>query len=273
MLARDRISISASPPAAELHRAPAAANDSSLAKAFAILDVENHCDWALANYKRVVAEFCKLFAARRLIEIGGGRDPLFDPREIENLCAEITVNDISSGELAVLPHGYRTACFDVAGDISSVAHLRNSFDLAFSRMVFEHVADGQRAWANLYELLAPGGVALAHIPTLYAAPFVLNWLLPDRLATAIVKQLYPNRTDEDDPVFPARYSWCFAQDERMRSMLSEIGYREIVVQPFYGHGYYNPFPIVRDIHKRFTAIARRRDWRAMACFAYIAVRK
>ena len=107
-------------------------------------------------------------------------------------------------------------------------------------MVFEHVTDGQRAWANLYELLAPGGVALAYIPTLFAFPFVVNWLLPDKLAAAIVKTLYKNRTDDDDPVFPARYSWCFT-DARLAKMLSDIGYREIFVQPFYGHGYYKSF--------------------------------
>ena len=83
-----------------------------------------------------------------------------------------------------------------------VADLRGIFDLAFSRMVFEHVADGQRAWNNLYELLAPGGVALAFIPTLYSFPFVVNWLLPDDVAAKIVKLLYRNRTDDEDPVFP-----------------------------------------------------------------------
>jgi SAM-dependent methyltransferase len=273
MLVPDRISVSPVASAASAGHSLAVAARSSLAEAFAALGVEENCDWALANYKRAVTDFCKRFEARRLIEVGGGRDPLFDLAEIKDLGVEMTVNDISAGELAVLPPGYSTACFDVAGDISGVAHLRNSFDFAFSRMVFEHVADGQRAWANLYELLAPGGIALAHVPTLYSVPFVLNLLLPDKIAATIVKHFFPNRTDEDDPVFPARYSWCFAQDARMRTMLSAIGYREIVVQPFYGHGYYNPFPIVRDVHRWFTGIARRRDWRTIASFAYIAVRK
>ena len=244
-----------------------------LANAIASLDIENHRDWAWDNYKRVVRDLCGLRAAHRLIEIGGGRDPLFDRTEIEDFGVEMTVNDISPTELAVLPQGYRTACFDVAGDISSVGHLRSSFDLAFSRMVFEHVADGQRAWANLHELLAPDGVALAFIPTLYSVPFVLNWLLPDKLTAAIVKQFFPNRTDKEDPVFPARYSWCFADDARMRSMLSAIGYREVVVQPFYGHRYYASFPIIRDAHKWFTGIARQKDWRKLASYAYIAARK
>jgi SAM-dependent methyltransferase len=244
-----------------------------LANAFSLLDIENHDEWAWANYKRVIRDLCTRLSAYRLIEIGGGRDPLFDLADISDLGVEMTVNDIASSELAALPHGYRTACFDVAGDISPVANLRGTFDFAFSRMVFEHVADGQRAWANLYELLAPGGVALAFVPTLYALPFLLNWLLPDKFAAAIVKTIFRHRTDDADPVFPARYSWCIADEARINSMLSAIGYRDIVVQPFYGHGYYRYFPVIRDVHERFTGLARQRNWRMLASFAYIAARK
>ena len=244
-----------------------------LAHAFSSLNIENYDEWAWTNYKHAVRNLCTRLSAQRLIEIGGGRDPLFGLDEISDLGVKMTVNDVANGELAVLPHCYQTACFDVAGDISRVANLRGTFDLAFSRMVFEHVADGQRAWANLYELLAPGGVALAFAPTLYSLPFLLNWLLPDRLAAAIVKAIFRHRTDDADPVFPARYSWCVADTARMDSMLSAIGYRDVFVQPFYGHGYYRSFPIIRDMHERFTSLARRHDWRMLASFAYIAARK
>jgi SAM-dependent methyltransferase len=254
-------------------KATKSASPNFLAHAFSSLDIENYDEWAWANYKRVISDLCTRLAAHRLIEIGGGRDPLFTVADIDSLGVEMTVNDIAGGELAALPHGYQTACFDVAGDISPVANLRGTFDFAFSRMVFEHVADGQRAWANLYELLAPGGVALAFVPTLYALPFFLNWLLPDKLAAAIVKAIFRHRTDDADPVFPARYSWCIADEARMNAMLSAIGYRDIVVQPFYGHGYYRYFPIIRDMHERFTGLARQHDWRKLASFAYIAARK
>lgn len=243
-----------------------------LAKTLASLGVETNQRWAWDNYKRVVEELCRQLEAKRIVEIGGGRDPLFTPAEIARLGVEMTVNDISADELAVLPKGYRTACFDVAGDIAGVADMRGRFDLAFSRMVFEHVADGRRAWSNLYELLAPGGVALAFVPTLYALPFVINLLLPDKLAAGIVKMLFANRTDEEDPVFPARYSWCFT-DHRLDRMLSAVGYREVAVLPFYGHDYYELFPLIRDVNAWFTKLARRNDWRTFSSHAYIAVRK
>jgi hypothetical protein len=98
-------------------------------------------------------------------------------------------------------------------------------------------------------------------------------MLPDKLAAAIVRKFGPDRSEQEDPVFPARYSWCFADDARMRSMLSTIGFREIVVQPFYGHAYYDKFPVVRNVHEWFTGVARNNDWRTFASFAYIAVRK
>jgi SAM-dependent methyltransferase len=243
-----------------------------LANAFASLDVENDHRWAWANYKRTVQHLCRAFGVRSIVEIGGGRDPLFSLGEINELGAEMTVSDIAPAELAALPQGYRTACFDVAGDITQTLERRDRFDLAFSRMVLEHVEDGQRAWSNMYELLAPGGVALAFVPTLYALPFVLNWLLPDELAAEIVKLIYHHR-DHDDPVFPAHYSWCVADETRLRPMLTAIGYRDIVVQPFYGHGYYRYFPLVREAHEWFTGVARRHDWRLIASFAYIAARK
>ena len=250
----------------------AADRSSSLAQALAALGVENNAEWAWANYERVVRELATRLGAKRLLEVGGGRDPLFTIPEIERLGVEVTVNDIAPGELAVLPKTYKTACFDVAGDLTPVADRRGQFDLAFSRMVFEHVADGQKAWSNLYEMLSPGGVGLSFMPTLYTLPFVVNLLLPDKLAASIVKALFANRTDDEDPVFPARYSWCFT-DERLTRMLTDIGYREVVVMPFYGHSYYQSFPLVRDVNAWVTKLARRNDWRAISSYAYVAVRK
>jgi len=252
-------------------RAPAQAL--SLAEALAPLAIEHSEGWAWANYEHVVRHLAEVTQAKKLIEIGGGRDPLFGREALAALGAELTVNDISPVELAALPKGYCTACFDIAGDLSAEEIARGGYDLAFSRMVFEHVADGRRAWENLFRLLAPGGIGLAFVPTLYAFPFVANWLLPDDFAAKIVKLVYKNRTDDEDPVFPARYSWTVASEKKLKPMLQGIGYREAMVVPFYGHGYYRPFPILRDVHAKFTEVARARDWRFFASYAYIAARK
>jgi 2-polyprenyl-3-methyl-5-hydroxy-6-metoxy-1,4-benzoquinol methylase len=251
----------------------AAYREETLASALAPLHVEHTESWAWENYERVVRHLATNFCAKKLIEIGGGRDPLFGREALANMGAELTVNDISETELAELPKGYRTACFDIAGELNQAEIDRSGYDLAFSRMVFEHVADGQRAWKNLHEILSPGGIGLAFVPTLYAFPFVVNWLLPDDFAAKIVKMLYANRTDDGDPVFPARYSWTVASERKLKPMLEAIGYRDVMVVPFYGHEYYRPFPVIRDIHAWFTKLARKHDWRFFASYAYIAARK
>jgi SAM-dependent methyltransferase len=250
-----------------------AAKPETLAEALQPLGIEHTESWAWENYERVVRHLTQTFGAKKLIEIGGGRDPLFGREALADMKAELTVNDISEKELAELPKGYRTACFDIAGDLDAAEVARSGYDLAFSRMVFEHVVDGPRGWRNLYRTLSPGGVGLAFVPTLYAFPFVVNWLLPDKFAASIVKLLYRNRTDEGDPVFPARYSWTVASEKKLKPMLTAIGYRDVMVIPFYGHDYYRPFPVIRDIHAWFTKIARARDWRFFASYAYIAARK
>jgi hypothetical protein len=59
----------------------------------------------------------------------------------------------------------------------------------------------------------------------------------------------------------------------MRRRLEGVGFSEVLVLPFYGHSYYRNFPVIRDIHRGFTALARKMDMRLLASYAYIAVRK
>jgi SAM-dependent methyltransferase len=244
-----------------------------LAEVFEQLGVQHSDVWGWDNYVRVIRQLAAKYGARRLMEIGGGRSPLFAPDELADMGAELTVNDISANELVRLPSSYRTACFDIAGELSRGAVERNACDLAFSKMVFEHVEDGRRAWRNVHEILSPGGVAIAFLPTLFALPFVLNKLLPDTFAEWLIKLVNRERNDETSPVFPARYSRSYAVERWLRPMLAEIGYRDILIVPFYGHVYYRRFPVIRDLHARFTRLARERDWRLFASYAYIVVRK
>lgn len=245
----------------------------SLARIISALGITADYRWAWDHYEEVVGTVARVTHAKRFLEIGGGRDPLFDAGELAAAGITLTVNDISASELARLPDSYHKAVFDVAGDISGRTDLHGQFDLIFSQMVFEHVSDGEKAWANVYDLLAPGGVALAFIPTLYALPFIANKLLPDAAARKIVQSLYRHRGEQTYPVFPARYSFAYASESKLKPMLAAIGYREMAALPFYGHEYYARFPLVRTIHRQFTALAKAKDWRVLASYAYIIVRK
>ena len=74
-----------------------------LARAFRELGVQNDRHWAWDNYENVVRGLARILNARRLLEVGGGRDPLFKADELSALGIEMTINDISQTELDVLP--------------------------------------------------------------------------------------------------------------------------------------------------------------------------
>src|SRR5438132_13769830 len=82
-------------------------------------------------------------------DVGGGAHPFLSTEEIEANGLRYTVLDISADELSKAPANVRKVECDIAGNLcaareigpSSPAILANHFDLVFSVMVAEHVAD------------------------------------------------------------------------------------------------------------------------------------
>jgi SAM-dependent methyltransferase len=230
-------------------------------------------DWCWDGYKPTIVALAKAYGLKRLLEIGGGRDPSFSPEEAAEHGFQVTINDISSVELENMKANFGTACFDVSGDISSTGIAKGAYDLGYSRMVFEHVKDVEQAWKNLYQLLAPGGVAIAFYPTLYCPPFVVNKLIPESVSSAIVNLLYKHRTAEEDPKFPAFYDHCYGAPGLVEPMLRDIGYSDVAIMPFYGHEYFVNIPVVREIDAMVSNLARRTNFGRLSAYAYAVVRK
>jgi len=208
------------------------------------------------------------YPAARILELGAGRWPSFRLAEMPTTVESYTVNDISEHELSLLPAGYEKACFDVSGDAENFS---DTYDVVFSRFLAEHVPDGVAMHRNVYRVLRPEGVAFHLIPTLYALPFVLNKLAPERLTTPLLKLLSPRRAIS--PKFPAYYSACYGSPAQMTAMLHEIGYRRVEVRNFYGHFYYEKIPLLRSLHRRFSSLAARRGWHLLGSYAYITAYK
>lgn len=199
-----------------------------------------------------------------ILELGGGRRPSFRLADMPANLRSYTVNDISEAELSLVPDGYDKACFDVAGDASA---FEGRYDVVFSRFLAEHVKDGRAMHRNVYKVLKPGGVAFHLIPTLYALPFVINRLLPERIGQKVLDVLSPRR--EISPKFPAYYSQCYGDSRTMRRLFKDIGYERVEIRNFYGHFYYETIPGLRDIEAWFSKLAGRRQWSAVSSYAYI----
>jgi SAM-dependent methyltransferase len=238
---------------------------SALQKFVEDIVVSNDSTWAWENYKSVVLSLQRKFDCKSLIEIGGGRSPLIDEQEHISLGVQYTVNDISATELALAPKWPFKACFDIC---SPPLGTDSSFDLIFSKMVLEHIPSGKAAFRAIYNMLVPGGVCLSFFPTLYCLPFLVNYLVPEKLSVKLQRTVDLRA----NPKFPAYYSWC-RSTAFLRRNLEAIGFRDVVISAFYGHGYYRSIPLLQTVQRHWTHLARAKDLRLLSSFAYAFVQK
>lgn len=219
---------------------------------------------AMQGYDNTLRSLIERYPDADILELGGGRWPSFRLSEMPSNLKSYTVNDISENELSLVPKGYDKACFDVSGDASA---FEGRYDVVFSRFLAEHVRDGRGMHRNIHKVLKPGGVAFHLIPTLYALPFVINRLLPERVGQKVLDVFSPRR--EISPKFPAYYSQCYGDTRDMRRMFKEIGYERVEIRNFYGHFYYEKIPGLRQVEKWFSELASRNEWSIVSSYAYI----
>lgn len=224
---------------------------------------------AFTGYLNKLSELVSGYPKARILELGGGRAPSFTLAELPSNVDSYTVNDISAEELSLVAPEYERACFDVVGDTSDFV---GQFDVIFSRTLAEHVSDGRKMHENVLSMLRPGGVAFHMMPTLYSPPFVINRLLPETLSHKILVSFFPQRRDIA-PKFPAPYSWCYGSRPRMSRMLKEVGYSKVDIETFYGHGYFEAVPVVKQIDAALSSLAARRDWSWYGSYAYLVLTK
>jgi 2-polyprenyl-3-methyl-5-hydroxy-6-metoxy-1,4-benzoquinol methylase len=226
--------------------------------------------WAFTNYKEFISTIARRQKSKSLLEVGGGRSPHFTEAEINQFGSRLTVNDISQSELDRAPDWVDKTCFDISGDVGEDQH--GKYDLIFSRMVFEHIKNADQAYHNIYNLLSDGGICINFHPTFYAPPFVLNYFLPDTLSSKVLQFFFKHRNIDETPKFPAHYSLCYAT-EKNRKRIQKAGFSDVKIIPFYGHGYYQKIPIVRNISGSVSKYLERKQNRTFSSYAYTIVKK
>lgn len=205
---------------------------------------------AWGGYTGYVQDLIVRSGARRVLELGGGANPAIPLDFLERHGVEYTVLDISPTELAKAPAGYRTLCRDIGAARMDLSDRAGYYNLVFSKMLAEHVRDGEQMHRNVFRLLAPGGHAVHYFPTLYAPPFVVNRLFPERLTDHLLHWLESGREqDGRKGKFPAYYSWCRGPTRRQLARLQGLGYAVEEYIGFFGHRvYYRRLPPVRRVH-------------------------
>jgi SAM-dependent methyltransferase len=223
------------------------------------------------DYATVLSELAEtLGKGSRLGEIGGGANPLFDLEFVESHEFEYTVFDISQAELDKAPNGYKKVVADIA---SPTWDAGGDFDLVFSQMVAEHVADADAFLRNTRAMLAPGGRAVHLFPTLYYPWFVANRLLPERLAYELLIKITPHRVNSGSRgKFPAYYRGCRGPTRKQLQRYQQEGF---VVERFIamtGSRYTERVPVVRSLEAAFATWARRRRIAALTSYSIVVLK-
>lgn len=209
---------------------------------------------------------------RRVVEIGGGANPSLPLEFVERTGIEYTLLDISQAELDKAPAGY----LKVRADICAVNFSGcGRFDFAFSRMLAEHVTNGERFHRNVYSLLDSGGVAFHFFPTLYAPPFVANYLLPERLGETLLMAIQPGRERSGKTgKFPAYYQWCRGPLQSQIARFERIGFLVEEYAGFFGHEpYYRKLPPVHFLHLRLAEFLSKHPVASLTSFAHVLLVK
>jgi SAM-dependent methyltransferase len=232
------------------------------------IEPSKHWKTAMQGYADELMALVSRYPDANILELGGGRWPSFRLAEMPDNVAHYTVNDIDPNELAHNGPEYDKACFDVSGDSSE---FKDTYDVVFSRFLAEHVEDGLAMHRNVFNVLKPGGAAFHLIPTLYATPFVINRIFPERLSTALLSLF--TRRREISPKFPAYYSACHGDTRKMRKIFRDIGYSRVEIRNFYGHFYYENIPVARELEQLASGLAAKNEWKWWSSYAYITAYK
>lgn len=210
---------------------------------------------------------------RRIIEIGAGANPFFTIEFVRQHGLDYTLLDISQRELDKAPEGFHKVCADVCAD--RLPDECSGYDFAFSRMLAEHVPDGRRFHGNVYAMLGPGGRAFHFFPTLFAPPFVVNWILPESVSSALLQLLQPGR-DPDGNLgkFPARYHWCRGPLASQVKKFESLGFDVIEYAGYYGHdAYYQKVPPMLAVHRAISRMLKAHPVAALTSFAHVVLEK
>lgn len=183
---------------------------------------------------------------------------------------EYTILDISPGELAKAPSVYRTIHADIG---EKDLRIDERFDFIFSRMLAEHVKDGEAFHRNVAGLLTPGGVAFHFFPTLYAPPFIINRLFPEYAARALLNLIQSGREARGKHrKFPAYYSWCRGPTATQISRFQSVGLEVEEYIGFFGHsGYYKKLPLAERLHRLLADWLVRHPVSGLTSFAFVVL--
>lgn len=212
------------------------------------------------------------YGSKRILEIGAGANPTIPVTTLQGRNLVYTVNDISADELEKAGPECDRLCFDFScGTVPDA--IRGKYDFVFSRMVNEHVQDGERYYRNIFDVLDKGGMTVHWYSTLYAFPFVINRFTPEWLSSALLA-VFSSRDRVKHDKFKAYYSWGRGPSVEMQRGFESIGYEIVDFAGYFGHSYYRrrlpPLHRLEEVKARWLV---KHPVPALTSYARVILRK
>ena len=196
-----------------------------------------------------IEELIAAYAPKRVCEIGAGGNPAISQDAVRKHGLLFRAVDEAEGEL-VKSGRTETLVYDVCAPENPLPDA--PYDLIFSRMTAEHFREPEHAYRNMFKALTPGGLAVHCFATLYALPFLLNRLLPDRLSDFLWSRFSPRDRERHDK-FKAYYSHCRGPLESQIQFFRRLGYDVVEYRAYFGHKYYTyKLPLLDLVHRQKT---------------------
>lgn len=223
------------------------------------------------GYDDLLVDLARREDAKSVAELGGGARPLLSDPARWGFAPHRAVIDISAEELAKAEADIDTQVADLCQPIRE-GH--NSYDLVFSKMLCEHLPSARTFHQNCFHLLRPGGLAVHFFPTLFAAPFVINRLMPEQLARSLLRKVQPGRIDDPKQLkFPAYYRWCTGPTRRAIKRYESVGFEVEAWHAAFGHDYYVVVPPLHAAERAKTRFLMAHPVPALTSFAAVVLRK
>ena len=218
-----------------------------------------------------VTDLINAYSCKSVLEVGAGANPTLSPATVQNESISYTLSDVELGELAKAELYFDQVVLDLETTEFN-NELRGQFDCVFSRMVGEHINDGRLFHENIYKLLRPGGISFHCFSTLWAAPFVVNRLVPEFISSRL-HQTFDPRDYYKHRKFPARYSWCRGPSKAMFRRFEELGFEVRAYSGYFGHNYYYKMPWLDMAEKLKARLLLRLPSPLLCSYATVLLQK
>jgi len=216
-----------------------------------------------------IKEIITNYGLKKILEIGSGANPTINVKTVKELSLDYTTSDIEGGELSKADDIYKKVILDLS---SEQIDLTDKYDLIFSRMVGEHISDGEVFHKNIYKMLNPDGLSVHCFSTLYALPFLLNRFMPENFSDILLGKFAP-RDEDKHGKFKAYYSWSRGPSRKMIKRFKDIGYEIVEYSGYFGHNYYEKIFVINKLEQLKTNFLVRHPFPQFTSYSVIVLRK